>query len=122
MGTSDLPGHGELSQHEKQVLALIEHDLATSDPAFARRMQVGVGASGRVQPRPVAGHGVVAASVLVVLLVVALMPQSWQSVLGLALTLGLLPALLLRTTARGTPGRVTPPARGSGRGAGRGPG
>ncbi len=101
MGTSDLPGHGELSQHEKQVLALIEHDLSASDPAFARRMQVGVGAPGRVQP--VAGHGVVAASILVVLLVVALMPQSWQSVLGLALTLGLLPALLLRTTARGTP-------------------
>ena len=90
----------ELSHHEKRVLTSIERGLAVSDPEFARRMAEGADVSERARPRPAADHGVVLSSILLVLLIVALMPPSWQSVLGLVLVFVVLPASLLWTRAQ----------------------
>ncbi len=96
MATSD--ELGRLSEREKAVLTAIASELAASDPAFVRRM-TGAPAPERVDPEPVAARGVLL--VALTLWGVASMPDVWQSVLGVVLTLGV-PAILWGCAARST--------------------
>ena len=81
-----------LSAREQRILAAIEDELWCSDPDLGLRMT----AAGirRRHSRAAGGFGVAAAVVLLLVLLAAL-PPAWRAVLGLVLTLGVLPWLLL---------------------------
>jgi hypothetical protein len=90
-----------LSPREKRLLASIEDELWSSDPEFGLHMTTG-GATGREWSWTADSYGAAAAGVLLFLVVAAVLPPSWRAVLGLVLTLGVLPWLLLRAIGRNT--------------------
>ena len=81
-----------LSLREQKILAAIETELLCSDPDLHLRMTVL--AIGRARSWAARGHRVTAALVLL-LVVIAVLPPAWLAVLGLVLTLGVLPWFLL---------------------------
>ena len=90
---------GGLSAREQKILAAIEADMLTPDPALAR------GLTGANRPRPgprgwaAARHGVLLILALTALIVAAaVMPSDWWHVLGLLTTLLLVPWILLFPT------------------------
>jgi Protein of unknown function (DUF3040) len=89
-----------LSPQEKQILASIEDEQWRRDPEFAVRMATP--AAGPGQARTVGRHGTAVAAILLLLVLATVLPPTWRAVLGLVLTLGVLPWLLLRRLERGT--------------------
>jgi hypothetical protein len=85
----------ELSPHEQRLLVAIEDDLRAADPSFVQPFDTATGL--QAQPRAIHDHRGLLIAVLLIILAVLLMPQSWHAVLGLLITFGLLPWLLLRT-------------------------
>jgi len=81
-----------LSPREQKILAAIETELLCSDPDLHLRMRAL--AIGPARSWAARGHRV-AAAVVLLLLVIAVLPPVWLAVLGLVLTLGVLPWLLL---------------------------
>lgn len=89
-----------LSPREKRILAAIEDELWDSDPEFGLRM-----AAGAPRPGPswtVGGYGTASAVVLLLLVFAAALSPAWRAILGLVLTLGVLPCLVLWRWGRNT--------------------
>jgi hypothetical protein len=105
MSTSSNPGpedHDAMSPWERQVLADIERELATSDPHLARTFS-GRGrrrATARWWPVSLPATGLLLAGLLVLVLVGALLPASWWAVLGVVTALVVVPWLLLAATEK----------------------
>jgi Flp pilus assembly protein TadB len=89
-----------LSPREKHILASIEDAQWRRDPEFALRMATP--AAGPGQARTVDRHGTAVTAILLLLVLATVLPPTWRAVLGLVLTLGVLPWLLLRRLERGT--------------------
>ncbi|TQM36434.1 DUF3040 family protein [Pseudonocardia cypriaca] len=91
-----------MSPWERQVLADIERELATSDPHLARTF------NGRGRRRAIASRwpvslpatGLLLAGLLVLVLIGALLPASWWAVLGVVTALVVVPWLLLAATEK----------------------
>jgi hypothetical protein len=88
-----------LSPREQKILAAIETELLCSDPDLHPRMRAL--AIGRGRAWAARGHRVTAGVVLL-LVVVAVLPPAWLAILGLVLTLGVLPWFLLCRVERHT--------------------
>ena len=97
MAASHTPGPddpGGLSPHEQKILARIEDEIHTTDPALARRL-ANVDRSG-TKLRAVARHGALLVAALVVLMVSAVvLPTHLMGLLALLTTLLLVPWILL---------------------------
>jgi DUF3040 family protein len=95
MAPSSAPGPDDrtpLTPRERQALASIEDSLWDTDPEYAWRMS----ATATEPHRPVTGSlSGTAAAALLLLSVGALLPPSVRAVLGLVLTLVVLPWLIL---------------------------
>ena len=90
-----------LSAREKRILADIEDQLWSCDPEFGQRMTAGPRA-GRGGSWTAHGYRAAVAAVLLLLVVTAVLPPYWRAILGLVLTLGVLPCLLLWACERST--------------------
>jgi hypothetical protein len=99
---SDPDDHDALSPWERQVLARIEGDLASSDPRLAEKMSR---RAARRTPRswPLSARSTGLLLIVLTVLVVAgaLVPASWWAVLGLVTILVVVPWLLLAATEKG---------------------
>jgi Flp pilus assembly protein TadB len=91
-----------LSPRERRVLAAIEDELRSAGTELD--LPTTAATSGSVRVWTADNYWAAAAAALLVLLVIAVLPPSWRAVLGLALTFGVIPWLLLRTVARESSG------------------
>jgi hypothetical protein len=87
-----------LSPREKQILTAIEDEEWRCDPEFAVHMAT----SGARRGRSAGGPGTAVAAVLLLFVVATVLPPTGRAVLGLVLTLGVLPWLLLWRLERDT--------------------
>jgi hypothetical protein len=98
------PGPDEprsLTPREQEVLAGIENDLAAADPGLARRLSSQPPGSSLTLPRSLTkGTRRVAGSLVVVLVVVFVPPESWLFVTLLTITF-VVPVLIIRAIERG---------------------
>jgi hypothetical protein len=90
-----------LSPEEKRILSAIEDELLSADPELGLRMTATT--SGRGRTWTTDDYCAAAAAVILLLVFIAVLPPSWRAVLGLVLTLGVMPWLLLRGIERDTP-------------------
>jgi Flp pilus assembly protein TadB len=91
------PGEpGELSSREKKILAAIEQEIHTTDPALARHLERRKRPKTRTPLRAAIRHGTLLIIALVILIVAtAVLPSDSWIVLGLLTTVLLVPWILL---------------------------
>jgi Flp pilus assembly protein TadB len=87
---------GELSSREKKILASIEQDIQTTDPALARHMARRKRPKTRTPLRAAVRHGTLLIIALVILIVAAaVLPSGSWVVIGVLTTVLLVPWILL---------------------------
>lgn len=98
---SDPDDHDALSPWERQVLARIEGDLASSDPRLEDEMSCRAAGRGlRWWPLSARATGLLFVVLTVLVVAGAFVPASGWAVLGLITTLIVVPWLLLAATER----------------------
>jgi hypothetical protein len=106
MAARPFPGPGpyeprSLTPREQEILAGIENDLAAADPGLARRLSSHLPGSSLTLPRSLTkGTRRVAGSLIVLLVVVFVPPESWLFV-TLFTIMFVAPVLILRAIERG---------------------
>jgi hypothetical protein len=89
-----------LSPREWEILAGIEHDLSTADPALARKLSRRISTTWKASPVPFSKGGALVVGSLVLTVTAVLAPATPLLLLVLLTVFVVLPWLLLRTIER----------------------